>query len=125
MVGLAVLGELLLEADVVSVNCALTEETQGLIGTDELAAMKPTAILINTARGGIIDEAALADALNSGEIMAAGLDVLEEEPPPSDHPLRASPHCVITSHTGWYSEQAERDLVAGAFEHVGRILRGL
>jgi len=119
------LDELLHEADVVSINCALTEETYGLIGVDELAAMKPTAILINTARGGIIDEAALATALATGEIMAAGLDVLEEEPPPSDHPLRTSPHCVITSHTGWYSEQSERDLVAGAFEHVARILRNL
>lgn len=119
------LDELLREADVVSINCALTEETRGIIGADELAAMKPTAILVNTARGGIIDEAALAEALYSGEIMAAGLDVLEEEPPPSDHPLRASPHCVITSHTGWYSEQAERDLIAGAFEHVARILRDL
>ena len=119
------LDELLREADVVSINCALTEETRGLIGTGELAPMKPTAVLVNTARGGIINEAALAEALDAGEIMAAGLDVLEEEPPPADHPLRSSPRCIITSHAGWYLEQASRDVVAGAFAQVARILHGL
>jgi D-3-phosphoglycerate dehydrogenase len=119
------LDELLRDADIVSIHCSLTDETRGLIGADELAAMKDTAIIVNTARGGIIDETALAAALDSGEIMAAGLDVLEEEPPPADYPLRTNPHCVITSHSAWYSEQASREVYIGAFEQVGRILRGL
>lgn len=85
--------------------------------------MKDSAIIVNTARGGIIDETALAAALGSGEIMAAGLDVLEQEPPPADHPLRTHPRCVITCHNAWYSEQASRDVYTGAFEQVARILR--
>ncbi|MCD6362337.1 MAG: C-terminal binding protein [Armatimonadetes bacterium] len=124
-VRLVELGELLREADVVSVHCSLTDETRGLIGAGELAMMKDTAIIVNTARGGIIDETALAGALDAGEIMAAGLDVLEQEPPPPDHPLRADPRCIITSHNAWYSEQAAREVYVKAFEQVGRILRGL
>ncbi len=122
-VALVELDELLAAADVVSAHCSLTDETRGLIGVSELAAMKPTAVLVNTARGGIIDETALDAALNAGEILAAGLDVLEEEPPPVDHPLRSNPHCVLTSHNAWYSEQASQDVYTGAFEQVARILR--
>jgi len=124
-VRLVELEELLREADVVSVNCSLTDETRGLIGADEFAIMKPTAVIVNNARGGIIDEAALAAALDSGQIRAAGLDVLEQEPPPPDHPLRTNPRCVITPHIAFHSEQASYDLYVNAFERVGRILRGI
>lgn len=124
-VHLVELDELLRRSDVVSVNCSLTDETRGLISTDEFAVMKPTAVIVNNARGGIIDEAALAVALDSGQIRAAGLDVLEQEPPPADHPLRTNPRCVITPHVAFHSEQASYDLYVRAFERVGRILRGL
>ena len=88
-----------------------------------LAAMRSTATLVNTARGGIVDEAVLSSALDSGEILADGLDVTEEETLPPDHTLRTQPRCVLTSHMGWYSEQAVQDLEVGAFEQVAAILR--
>lgn len=124
-VRLVELDELLRESDVVSVNCSLTDQTRGLISTDEFAIMKPTAVIVNNARGGIIDEQALAAALDARQITAAGLDVLEQEPPPPDHPLRTNPHCVLTSHIAFYSEQAQREVYVKAFEQVGRILRSL
>lgn len=119
------LEELLRQADVVSVNCALTDQTRGLIGAAELARMKPTAVIVNTARGGIIDEAALAAALDAGQIRAAGLDVLDEEPPPPQHPLRRNRRCVITPHVAYYSEQAQREVYVQAFARLAQILRGL
>lgn len=116
------LDALLGRADVVSVHCALTDETRHLLGPGQLAAMKPTAILINTSRGGVIDERALVAALRAGQLAGAGLDVLEHEPPPPDHPLLHMDNVVVTPHVGWYSDQALHDVVVGVFDQVARIL---
>jgi glyoxylate reductase len=94
------LERLLAEADFVSLHVALTPETRGLLGEREIAAMRPGAILINTARGGLLDEAALAAALSSGKLAAAALDVFEQEPLPADSPLRKAPNLVLTPHIG-------------------------
>jgi len=94
------LDELLERSDVVSLHCALTAETRGLIGADQLARMKPTAVLVNTARGPVVDQAALADALDAGTIFAAGLDVFDEEPVPTDDRLVQHPRCLVLPHLG-------------------------
>ena len=108
-------------SDVVSLHCPLTEATRGLIGQRELRLMQPHALLINTARGGIIDEAALARALRRGVIAGAGIDVLSSEPPPRDHPLLAAdlPNLILTPHVAWASREARQrlvDRVAGNIE---------
>ncbi len=113
--------ELLAESDFVSVHVALVPETRGLIGTEALGAMKPGSILINTARGGIVDERALAQALRSGRLAGVGLDVFAQEPAGADHPLIAFPNAVLTPHIGSASvgtrvrmaELAVRNLIAG------------
>ncbi len=107
------LDELLPCVDVLTLHCPLTESTRGLIGARQLAAMKPGAILINTARGGIVDEEALAQALRSGHLGGAGVDVLSEEPPPADHPLLAGdiPRLILTPHMAWASREARQRLV--------------
>lgn len=111
---------LLAQADVISLHLPLNAETRHLIGEAELALMKPSALLINTARGGLIDEAALARALASGKLAGAACDVFEIEPPPADHPLLAQPHFIATPHVGGSSSQAmERigaDVVAGVLD---------
>lgn len=100
--------DVLAQSDVISLHCPLTPATQNLIGRAELAAMKPTALLINTARGALVDEAALLEALQSGVIGGAGLDVVTVEPPPHDHPLvRASlPNLIVTPHVSWTSDSS-------------------
>jgi lactate dehydrogenase-like 2-hydroxyacid dehydrogenase len=101
------LNDLLSTCDIVSVHVPLTEETRHLIGEKELALMKPSAILVNTARGPIVDTTALADALKKGTIAGAAFDVLEKEPPfPSDHPLLSAPHVILTPHAAYYTEEA-------------------
>jgi glycerate dehydrogenase len=99
---------ILRESDIVSLHCPLTEKTRSLIGAQELELMKPTALLINCARGGIVDDHALASALANGEIGGAGLDVLGEEPPRNGNPLLDLTACnlVVTPHTAWVSESA-------------------
>jgi D-3-phosphoglycerate dehydrogenase len=97
------LRDLLAEADYVSLHCPLTAETRHLIGETELRLMKPTAILLNTSRGQVIDEVALARALSQRWIAAAGLDVLESEPPGSENPLLGLDNVVLTPHVGGYS----------------------
>lgn len=92
-------------ADVVSLHLVLSETTRGVVGRDELAAMKPSAILINTARGGLIDEAALIEALRANRIKGAGLDVYETEPLPAGHPLTQLPNTVLTPHLGYVTEE--------------------
>jgi glyoxylate reductase len=82
------------------VHLALTDETRGLLGAGRIAAMKPGAVLVNTARGGIVDEHALAEALGQGQLYAAGIDVFEEEPVPADNPLLALPNVVLAPHIG-------------------------
>ncbi len=101
---------LLPQLDVLSLHCPLTEDTRGLIGKDELAMMKPDAVLINTARGGLVDEVALLDALVNKRLGGAGLDVLEHEPPPADYFMlqQQLPNLIITPHTAWASRQARQ-----------------
>jgi glycerate dehydrogenase len=107
------LSELLPQVDVVSLHCPLTEETRHLIGARELALMKKDAILINTARGGLVDEVALLDALQNQRIGGAGLDVLQQEPPPADHPLLTAElsNLIITPHTAWISRESRQRLI--------------
>lgn len=102
--------ELLDRSDHVSLHAPLTEQTENLIDADALDAMRERAILVNTARGGLIDEEALAVALREGEIAAAGLDVRRLEPPAQDDPLRALENCLLTPHAGWYSVEAREEL---------------
>ncbi|WP_205634625.1 D-2-hydroxyacid dehydrogenase family protein [Mycolicibacter kumamotonensis] len=92
-------------ADVVSIHLVLSETTRGIVGRDELAAMKPSAILINTSRGGLIDETALIEALRTNRIRGAGLDVYGQEPLPVGHPLTALPNTVLTPHLGYVTEK--------------------
>ena len=111
--GRVALPDLLPQVDVLTLHCPLAGNTHGLIGEHELAAMKPGAILINTARGGIVDEHALAHALRSGHLGGAGVDVLAVEPPGEDSPLLAQdiPHLIVTPHIAWASREARQRLV--------------
>ena len=102
--------ELFAESDVVSLHCPLTPDTHHLVDTRRLSLMKPSAILINTGRGPLVDEQALADALKAGRIRAAGLDVLSSEPPSADNPLLTAPHCYITPHIAWATLEARQRL---------------
>lgn len=115
---------LLRRADAITLNAPLTEDTFHLIDAAALAQMKPNAVLVNTGRGGLVDEAALGDALRNGRIAMAALDVLEKEPPPPDHPLRDLENALITPHTAWYTEQATKRMRRLASQEVARVLRG-
>ncbi len=114
------------QADVVSLHCPLTPETRLLIGAAELARMKPNAILINTARGGIVDEAALLAALQSGRIAGAGVDVLSEEPPRNGNPLLDAdlPNLIVTPHTAWASVETVHKLAEQLIGNIEAFLRG-
>jgi glycerate dehydrogenase len=117
--------ETLLEtADVVSLHCPLTEATHHIIDATRLARMKRSALVINTSRGPLIDEAALAAALKSGVIAGAALDVLETEPPAADNPLIAAPNCLVTPHIAWHSIEARRRLVQIAADNLAAFLHG-
>lgn len=124
--GRASFHEVLARADVLSLHCPLTPETRGLIGADALAAMKETAFLVNTARGALVDEVALAEALRRGAIAGAGLDVLSAEPPPSDHALLAGdiPNLIVTPHTAWGTRAARQRLVDQLAENVAAFRAG-
>jgi glycerate dehydrogenase len=104
------LDELLAESHVVSLHCPLTPATRGLIGREALARMRPDALLINTARGALVDPVALAEALTAGRIAGAGIDVLEAEPPPAGHPLLALrlPNLIITPHIAWAARESRQ-----------------
>ena len=102
----------------------LTDATRHLIGRDELSAMKPTAILVNTSRGGVVDSDALYEALKSGRIAAAGLDVHEQEPPGPDYKLLELDNVILTDHTGWYSEESQLALQRTAARNVALVLSG-
>jgi D-3-phosphoglycerate dehydrogenase len=115
---------LLSQSDYVSLHLPLTEATRGIIDEAALRSMKPTAILINTARGGIVDEAALARALEKGWILAAGLDVFDREPLPPDSPLLGVDNLILTGHVGWYSKDSVRELQTRAAREVIRVLTG-
>ena len=118
------LEELLAQADVLSLHLPLTSQTKYLINASTLAKLKPTGIIVNTARGGLIDTVALAEALQSGVIAGAGLDVFEPEPLPDQHPLRHCGNAILTSHVGWFSDQSVPKLQRMAAEEVVRALRG-
>jgi len=115
---------LLRESDYLSLHAPLNDSNRRFLDAAALALMKPTAIVINTARGGLIDEEALLAAVQSGQIGGAALDVLAVEPPAPDHPLLHEPRVMITPHTGWYSEDANYDVRVRAAEEVLRVLRG-
>ena len=110
--------ELFSVSDVISINCPLNKETEKMINKDTLALMKSSAILINTSRGGVIDEFALCEALNNDKIFAAGLDVLTDEPMSEDCPLKDAKNCVITPHTAWASADARKRLVELVAENL-------
>lgn len=120
------LSELLPQADVLTLHCPLTPETRGLIGADELSRMKPDALLINTARGGIVDEAALAHALRDGTLGGAAVDVLSEEPPRSGNPLLEPgiPNLVVTPHVAWASREARQRLIDQLTDNIRAFLDG-
>ena len=105
------LDTLFAESDVVSLHCPLNEQTAGLVDEHLLSLMKPTAFLINTSRGGVVDSHALADALNSGKLAGAGVDVMAQEPPAADDPLLTAKNCVISPHIAWASKEARERLI--------------
>lgn len=116
--------QLFCEADVLSLHCPLAEETHHLVNAERLKLMKPTAILINTGRGPLVDEAALAEALNEGRIMAAGVDVLQEEPPRNGSPLISARNCYITPHIAWATKAARERLINIAIENIKAFMEG-
>lgn len=127
--GYTAFAEVLAQADAISLHCPLNETTRGLIGATELQAMKPSAILINTARGGIVDEAALVRALKEGWIGGAGFDVLTCEPPPVDHPLLdpallALPNFLLTPHVAWASRPAMQALADQLIDNIEAFVAG-
>ncbi|MCB9081856.1 MAG: D-2-hydroxyacid dehydrogenase [Lewinellaceae bacterium] len=112
------------ESDFISLNTPLTASNRGFVNAGLLNVVKPGAILINTARGELIDEIALANALKEGPLAAAALDVLSQEPPPPDHPLFVLPNCLITPHQAWASREARQRLLDGTLANVLAFLAG-
>ncbi len=116
--------DLFRRADVVSLHCPLTPETQGLVNAARLATMKPSAFLINTGRGPLIVEQDLADALRTDVIAGAAVDVLSTEPPAADNPLLTAPHCLITPHLAWAAKASRQRLLDAVAENVRTFLAG-
>lgn len=110
--------------DVISLHCPLTPQTTGMVNAARLALMKPTAFLINTGRGPLIQEQELADALNAGCLAGAGLDVLSNEPPHADNPLLTAKNCLITPHIGWATHAARTRLLAAVVANTRAFLAG-
>lgn len=115
---------LLAESDYISVHVPLTPETRHMIGAEELSLVKPGAILVNTARGPVLDEHAVARALREGRLAGAGLDVFEEEPLPQASPLRDLDNVIFTDHAGWYSEESVVELKTKAARNAAAVLAG-
>jgi len=112
------------ESDIVSLHSPLTPQTANLVNARRLSLMKPTAFVINTSRGPLVNEAALADALNSGRIAGAAVDVLSKEPPPADNPLLTARNCIITPHLAWATRAARARLMKIAVQNVRAFLQG-
>lgn len=123
-VELVSLDRLFAESDVVSLHCPLTPETAGLVNARRLSQMKPTAYLLNTARGALIVEEDLAEALRNGWIAGAAVDVLSTEPPRADNPLLSAPNCLVTPHLAWATAAARRRLIAIAANNLRAYLAG-
>ena len=117
------LNALLAQSHVVSLHLLLTDETRGFLSRQRIAAMKPGVILINTARGALVDEAAMIDALNEGHIRHAGLDVFNTEPLPADHPLTKLPQVTLSAHSAFRTPEASENLIRAAWEHCRRIAK--
>jgi len=118
------LDELFRSSDVISLHCPLSAETVELVSRARLTLMKPSALLVNTARGGLVDEAALAAALDSGKIAGAALDVLSSEPPRADNPLLSAKNCVITPHVAWTSLESRQRLLTVTCDNIRALLAG-
>jgi len=125
--GRVALEQLLREADIVSLHCPLTPETRNLVNERSLALMKPTAFLINTARGALVDEAALVDALRRKQIAGAALDVISNEPPPADHPIilaaKDLDNLLVTPHTAWSARESRQRLLQEVEENIAAFLQ--
>lgn len=120
----APLDDVLATADIVSLHCPLTSSTRHLINAEAIAKMKPSAILINTGRGPLVDEQAVADALNGGRLAAFGADVLSQEPPRGDNPLLSARNCFLTPHIAWATLEARTRLMSTATENVRQFIAG-
>src|SRR5690606_39559573 len=105
-------------------HCPLTATNAGFVDAALLARIRPGTLLINTARGALLDEAAVAAALHGGRLAGAALDVLSQEPPPPDHPLLTAPNCIITPHLAWASVQARQRLLATSVQNIACFLQG-
>lgn len=123
-VRMASLEQLFALSDVLTLHCPLTPSTRGVVNRERLAMMKPTSYLINTSRGLLVDEEALAETLEAGAIAGAGLDVLSVEPPPADNPLLRARNCYITPHIAWASTAARKRLMAEVAENLAAFIRG-
>jgi D-3-phosphoglycerate dehydrogenase / 2-oxoglutarate reductase len=115
---------LLAQSDIISLHLLLNDETRGFLSRERIAAMKQGVILVNTARGALADEAAMIDALKSGHIRHAGLDVFDVEPLPADHPLTKLPNVTLSAHSAFRTPEASENLIAAAWEHCRRIAKG-
>jgi D-3-phosphoglycerate dehydrogenase len=118
------LDELLAQSDVISLHLLLTDETRGFLSRKRIAAMKRGAILVNTARGALVDEAAMIDALRSGHLRHAGLDVFITEPLPPDHELTQLPNVTLSAHSAFRTPEASENLIAAAIAHCRDIAAG-
>ena len=118
------LEKLLAESHVVSLHLLLNDDTRGFLSRERIAAMKPGVILVNTARAAMVDEAAMIDALKSGHIRHAGLDVFNIEPLPKDHPLTKLPNVTLSAHSAFRTPEASENLIEAAWEHCRRIAKG-
>jgi D-3-phosphoglycerate dehydrogenase len=118
------LDKLLAESDVVSMHLLLNDDTRGFLSAARIAAMRPGVILVNTARGALVDEAAMMSALESGHIRHAGLDVFNIEPLPADHPLTRLPNVTLSAHSAFRTPEASVNLIHAAWEHCRRIVKG-
>ena len=118
------LDTVLARSDVVSIHLLLNDDTRGMITREKIAGMKPGVILVNTARAAVVDEAAMIDALKSGHIRHAGLDVFTVEPLPADHELTKLPNVTLSAHSAFRTPEASENLIHAAWEHCRRIVKG-